>query len=406
MKIEIGEHPREFIIRVGSAAKEPRRLEKTVDEDDNVIVILNGVSSEYDTEVRLLECGDDVNPPRNKILQSLTNQYYRPQKQKAAAGGKILHASARGSVISTCQLCRKPGHTTDQCFSYHITKARNAKSRGRRADTEINNEANEKRGTRDQERKTKSRCCYVCGEADGHIARNCLKRKDNAEYTGKGENARILIAKFAHTTSMSAILGVVVTVSAPEGFEIWNADSGSIEHMTSDATVLIEYKPAPPGDIVEVAYKTLLPVQRYGGLTLELQQPGGIAVVTLQKVAHVPALGRKLLSTRRASERSGEPFINYSNKPQLGLGKNTICALRLGESGLFQVMGQRWNPDREVRPHHVHVCHRRRCSYFIGARGVRKLERRFSFNRAYDSRHNRAHRIQACATWGYGRSCG
>ena len=77
-KMEIGEHPREFIMRVSSAPKELRRLGKTVDEDDTVVVILNGVSSEYETEVRLLECGDDVSPPRNKILQSLTNQYYVP----------------------------------------------------------------------------------------------------------------------------------------------------------------------------------------------------------------------------------------------------------------------------------------------------------------------------------------
>ena len=139
-------------MRVDSAAKELRRLGKTVDEDD-IIVILNGASSEYDTEVRLLECRDGVNPPRNKILQSLTNQYYRLQKQTSAAGGKALHASARGSVTATCQLCHRPGHAADQCFSYHITKARSAKPKGRSAGEKINHEANEKEGTRNQMRK-------------------------------------------------------------------------------------------------------------------------------------------------------------------------------------------------------------------------------------------------------------
>ena len=89
-------------MRVDKEAKELRRLGKTVDEDDIVVVIRNGVSSDYDTEVRLLECGDYVNPPGNKVLQSLTNQYYRLQKQTSAAGGKALHASARGSVTATC----------------------------------------------------------------------------------------------------------------------------------------------------------------------------------------------------------------------------------------------------------------------------------------------------------------
>ena len=178
-------------------------------------------------------------------------------------------------------------------------------------------------------------------------------------------DAGTLIAKFAHTTSMSSIPGVAVTISAPEGFESWNADSGSTEHMTPDATALTEYKPAAPGDMVEVADKTLVLVQGYGGLTLELQQPGGITTVTLQKVAHVPALGRNLLSTRRASERSGEPFINYSNMAQLGLGKNTICTFRLGESGLFEVMGRRCSntenralPSRALLSHGVMELHR------------------------------------------------
>ena len=299
MKMEIGEHPREFIMRVDSAAKELWRLGKTVDEDDIVVVLLNGVSSECDTEVRLLECGDDVNPPKNKILQSLTNQYYRLQKQKSAAGGKALHASTRGSVTATCQICRRPGHAADQCFSYHITKSRKAKPKGQSAEEEISNEANEKKGTRSQMRTTKSRCSYVCGETDGHIARNCPQRKGKTEYTGIGGNARILIAKSVHTTSMSAIPGVEVTKSAPEGFEMLNAGSGSTEHMTPDATALTEYKSAAPGDTIEVADKNLLLVQGYGRLTLELQQPGGITAVTLQKIAHVPALGRNLLSTQR-----------------------------------------------------------------------------------------------------------
>ena len=42
-------------MRVDSAAKELRKLGKTIDEDDIVVVILNGVASEYDTEVRLLK---------------------------------------------------------------------------------------------------------------------------------------------------------------------------------------------------------------------------------------------------------------------------------------------------------------------------------------------------------------
>ena len=140
---------------------------------------------------------------------------------------------------------------------------------------------------------------------------------------------------------MPSIPDVAATKSAPERFESWNANSGSTNHMTPDATALTLYKPATPGDMVDVAVITLLPVQGYGRLTLVLQQPGGITTVTLQKVAHVPALGRNLRSIQRASERSGEPSINNPNKAQLGLGKDTIYTFHLGESGLFEVMRRR-----------------------------------------------------------------
>ena len=224
---------------------------------------------------------------------------------------------------------------------HHITKARNAKPREQRAEEKIKIEANKKEGIRGQGRKTKSRFCYVCGETDGHIARYCPRHKDKAECTGKGENVRTLIAKSVHTTSMFAITGVAVTKSAPEVFERWIADSGSTEHMTPDVTAFTEYKSEAPGDMADITGKTLLPVQGYGGLTLELQQPGSTTAVTLPNVAHVPALGCNFLFTRRASERSGEPFVNYPTKAQLGLGKSTICTFRLGKYGLLKVMERR-----------------------------------------------------------------
>ena len=87
----------------------------------------------------------------------------------------------------------------------------------------------------------------------------------------------------------------------------------------------------------------MVPVKGYGGLKLELQKPGGITAITLQDAANVPALGRNPLSTRRASEKSGEHFIDYPGKAQLGLGKSAIYIFRLGESVLFEVMGRRCN---------------------------------------------------------------
>ena len=86
--------------------------------------------------------------------------------------------------------------------------------------------------------------------------------------------------------------------------------------MAPDANVLINYKPAASGDmVVEVVHETLVPVQGYGALKLELPQPGGITAIKLQNIAHAPALGCNLLfSTRPESERSGESFNSYPDK--------------------------------------------------------------------------------------------
>lgn len=96
-------------------------LGETVNKDDVAVIILNGVFSDYDIEVRLLEYGDDIKLREAWILKSLTHQYYRVQKKKLSEGGNALHASAQGSMLSKCQLCGRPGYIAE------ITRARSAK---------------------------------------------------------------------------------------------------------------------------------------------------------------------------------------------------------------------------------------------------------------------------------------
>ena len=104
-------------MRVDGAAKELRRLGKTADEDDIIVVILNGVSSGYDTQVRLLEYGDGINSSRNNILQSITHQYYRlaeiscrkDHSMRWLGEARLRHAS---SVVDPATLPISVFHTT------------------------------------------------------------------------------------------------------------------------------------------------------------------------------------------------------------------------------------------------------------------------------------------------------
>ena len=114
--------------------------------------------------------------------------------------------------------------------------------------------------------------------------KNCHQRKDKVGKTGGRVHIGALFAKTVQSTAMSATPGATyVNETAPGGFESWNEDSGATEHMTPDGTALMDYKPAAPGDMVEVADRTFVPVQGYGRLELELQQPGGIKTATLKK---------------------------------------------------------------------------------------------------------------------------
>ena len=55
MKMEFGEHPRQFFLRVDRLVKEMERVGLPTLEKDIDIVLLTGLSSQYDAEVRMLE---------------------------------------------------------------------------------------------------------------------------------------------------------------------------------------------------------------------------------------------------------------------------------------------------------------------------------------------------------------
>ena len=55
MKMELGEHPRQFFLRVDSVVKEMERMGRPTLEKDIDVVLLTGLSNQYDAEVRMLE---------------------------------------------------------------------------------------------------------------------------------------------------------------------------------------------------------------------------------------------------------------------------------------------------------------------------------------------------------------
>ena len=69
---------------------------------------------------------------------------------------------------------------------------------------------------------------------------------------------------------------VAVTIGAARGNgkEEWDPDSGATFHMSHTRAGMTAYKKAPAGMTVEVADETILPVDVFGAVEVDLDQPG------------------------------------------------------------------------------------------------------------------------------------
>ena len=73
LKVELGEDPKKFTLRVDRVARELRRVGKAVDEDNKNLAILDELTQEYAVERRMLE-GRDDEPTRAHIEKVILNQ--------------------------------------------------------------------------------------------------------------------------------------------------------------------------------------------------------------------------------------------------------------------------------------------------------------------------------------------
>ena len=76
IKMELEEHPQKFLLRVDQMVKELERLDRPVDPKNIDIVILSGLTPQYDAEVRMLESSSDWSM-RKWIERAVINQCER-----------------------------------------------------------------------------------------------------------------------------------------------------------------------------------------------------------------------------------------------------------------------------------------------------------------------------------------
>ena len=107
------------------------------------------------------------------------------------------------------------------------------------------------------------------------------------------------------------------------------------------------YKKTPAGTTVEVDDGTILPVDSFGTVEVNLDQPGTTTKpVEIVSVAYVPEGLRKPRSTRKAVEQWSKPLVYYVTEAILGFpGKESLAYNFCPRKGLFSTTVVRWTKN-------------------------------------------------------------
>ena len=113
--------------------------------------------------------------------------------------------------------------------------------------------------------------------------------------------------------------------------------------MSHTRAVMSANKNVSPGTTVAIADGNILPVDGFGRIEVDLDQPGHTTkMVIMDDVAYVPELSRNLLSTIKAVEQWGKPLTYYRNEAVLGFPRKESLVFKVcPRKGLFSATGAR-----------------------------------------------------------------
>ena len=284
---------------------------------------------------------------RAEIERVVGNQYnriLRPQHDSKAlsASGSTTKADReekkrrpRNRSEGNCFNCGRKGHRAEDC--------RSAKKK------------TEESGDTPADKKGRGRGkCYVCGKEEHFAHKHCglcksleHRTRDCEERAEKGA----MLAKI--NVPANAEVGLVAaTIGAARGDrnEEWDSDFGASFYVPHTQTGMTAYKKAPEGTTVEVADGTIFPVDRFGTVEVDLDQPGTTTKpVKIVSVADVPGLSWNLLSIRKAAEQWGKPLVYYKTKAVLEFpGEESLVFNFYPRKGLFSATGVRRTTSQEA----------------------------------------------------------
>ena len=281
--MEPGGGPSKFMMEIDRLAADLHRLgDKSVTELRKCVIIVPGLSADFEMECRMLE---NAGLNRAEVERVVGNQYSRLLRQQqdskalSASKGTVTVNRGKGKnrrlhhkFDGNCFNCGKKGHRAGDC--------RSAKK------SERSGAADDKEG---------GVHCGLCKSLE-HQTRDCKER---------GAEKGAILAKLA-VPAVPGVRSVAAMVGAARGDrkEEWESDSGATFHMAHTRAGMSAYKKVSSGTTVEIADGNILPVDGFGRIEVDLDQPGHTTkMVKMDDVAYVPGLSRNLLSTIKAMEQ-------------------------------------------------------------------------------------------------------
>ena len=161
---------------------------------------------------------------------------------------------------------------------------------------------------------------YICGDEELFAHGYCgfcgsLERRTR-DCEERGAEKGPMLAKMKVPANCEVGL-MAATIGAAHGDdeEQWNLDSDATLQMFHTRVGMTAYKKAPPGTTVDVTDGTILPVDEFGTIEMDLDQPGTTnKPMKMVAVAYVPGPSRNLLSARKSVEQWGKPLVYYKTK--------------------------------------------------------------------------------------------
>ena len=225
---------------------------------------MSGLSADVEMECRILE-NNPAGLNRAEIERVVGNQYNRlvrqQQDSKALSASKGTVTANRGKrknrklhhkFDGNCFNCGKNGHRAGDC--------RSAKKKSEKSGAAV-----------DKKERSGSGRCYICGSEEHLAHRHCHRTRDCEE---RGVEKGAILAKLT-VPAVPEVRAVAAMVGAARSdrSEEWESDSGAIFHTSHTRAGMSAYKKASPGTNVEIADGNILPVEGFGRIEVDLDQP-------------------------------------------------------------------------------------------------------------------------------------